>query len=64
MKVNGKEKEFRENITIIDLLKEYGLKKDRVVVEVNFEIVEESSYQEYILKEEDVIELISFVGGG
>ncbi|MDB0441297.1 sulfur carrier protein ThiS [Clostridioides difficile] len=64
MKVNGKNIEFKENLTIIDLLNKYNLKSDRVVVEVNLEIIEESNYNTYILKDEDVVELISFIGGG
>lgn len=64
MKVNGRDIEFKENTTVIDLLEEYGLKKDRVVVEINLNIIEESQYDNYILNKEDVIELISFVGGG
>ncbi len=61
MKVNGQEKEFKENTTIIDLLNEYGLKKDRVVVEINLDIIDD---YDYIINKEDEIELISFVGGG
>ncbi|CZR97088.1 MULTISPECIES: sulfur carrier protein ThiS [unclassified Clostridioides] len=64
MKVNGKDVEFKKDLTIIDLLNKYNLKSDRVVVEVNLEIIEESNYSTYILKDEDIIELISFVGGG
>ncbi|MCC0638022.1 MULTISPECIES: sulfur carrier protein ThiS [unclassified Clostridioides] len=64
MKVNGKNVEFKENLTVIDLLNKYNLKSDRVVVEINLEIIEESNYNTYILKDEDVVELISFIGGG
>lgn len=64
MKVNGKDIEFKEDLTIIDLLNRYNLKSDRVVVEVNLEVIEESNYSTYVLKDEDIIELISFVGGG
>ncbi|NMS91560.1 sulfur carrier protein ThiS [Clostridioides difficile] len=64
MKVNGKDIEFKKDLTIIDLLNKYNLKSDRVVVEVNLEIIEESNYSTYILKDEDIIELISFIGGG
>nr|WP_276035301.1 sulfur carrier protein ThiS [Clostridioides difficile] len=51
-------------MTVIDLLNEYNLKSDRVVVEVNLEIIEESNYNTYVLKDEDIVELISFIGGG
>lgn len=64
MKVNGKEIEFEENLTVIDLLNKYNLKSDRVVVEVNLEIIEEANYNTYVLKDEDIVELISFIGGG
>ena len=64
MKVNGKEIEFEKELTVIDLLNKYNLKSDRVVVEVNLEIIEESNYNTYVLKDEDIVELISFIGGG
>ncbi|HFL2406553.1 TPA: sulfur carrier protein ThiS [Clostridioides difficile] len=64
MKVNGKEIEFKKDLTVIDLLNKYNLKSDRVVVEVNLEIIEESNYNTYVLKDEDIVELISFIGGG
>ncbi|PBH11909.1 sulfur carrier protein ThiS [Clostridioides difficile] len=64
MKVNGKEIEFEKDLTVIDLLNKYKLKSDRVVVEVNLEIIEESNYNTYVLKDEDIVELISFIGGG
>jgi sulfur carrier protein len=64
MKVNGKEIKFKENKNILSLLNDFEISKDRVVVEVNFDILEEEEFEKYILKEEDVIELINFVGGG
>lgn len=64
MKVNGKEIEFEKDLTVIDLLNKYNLKSDRVVVEVNLEIIEESNYNTYVLKDKDIVELISFIGGG
>ncbi|HBF5713804.1 TPA: sulfur carrier protein ThiS [Clostridioides difficile] len=64
MKVNGKEIGFEKDLTVIDLLNKYNLKSDRVVVEVNLEIIEESNYNTYVLKDEDIVELISFIGGG
>jgi len=64
MKVNGKDMKFKENKNILSLLNDFEISKDRVVVEVNFDILEEEDFEKYILKEEDVIELINFVGGG
>lgn len=64
MKVNGKIVEFKNNKTVLELLNDYNLSKDRVVVEINLEILENEQYENYILKEDDVIEIISFIGGG
>lgn len=64
MKVNGKVVEFQNNKTVLDLLNDYNLNKNRVVVEINLEILENEKYENYVLKEQDVIEIISFIGGG
>ncbi len=64
MKVNGKEFEFKSDMTISKLLEDIGVKKDRVVVEINLNIIENNQYDSYIVREEDVIEVIRFVGGG
>ena len=64
MKVNGKVVEFKNNKTVLDLLNDHNLNKDRVVVEINLEIVENEQYENYGLKEHDAIEIISFIGGG
>lgn len=64
MKVNGKTIEFGKNKNIISLLEYLNLNEEQVVVEVNFEIIEVEKYKNYILREEDIIEIIRFVGGG
>ena len=64
MKVNGKEIKFQENKNILSLLNDFEIKKETVVVEVNLNILEEDQYEKYIIREDDVIELIRFVGGG
>ena len=64
MQVNGKKFEFKSNTTISNLLKELGLKEDAVVVEINLNIIENEEYRSYIIKEDDVIEVIRLVGGG
>lgn len=64
MKVNGKTIEFGKNKNIISLLEYFNLNEEQVVVEVNFEIIEVEKYKNYILREEDIIEIIRFVGGG
>jgi len=40
------------------------LNPQKVVVEVNMEILDDEVYSTYLLKNEDTVEVISFVGGG
>lgn len=64
MIINGKDMDFKEGITIEELLKKLDLGMDKVVVEVNLEIIAKEKYYEFVLNEKDKIEIISFVGGG
>lgn len=63
--VNGQKVELDKQVQTIDqLLAHYNLKPEVVIVELNSQIVEKSSYAETILQEGDTIELVHFVGGG
>lgn len=64
MIVNGKEMNFEENITIDELLNKLNLSKDKVVVELNLEIISKEEYSTRLINHEDKIEIVSFVGGG
>lgn len=64
MKVNGKDINLEGDKTIRDLLLELKIKENRVVVELNREIVAKEDYSSINLKNDDIIEVISFVGGG
>ncbi|PAB59514.1 sulfur carrier protein ThiS [Anaeromicrobium sediminis] len=63
MIINGKEMDFGK-VTITQLLKGLDLKEEKVVVEVNFQIVPKEMYEEHILNKADKVEIVSFVGGG
>lgn len=64
MKVNGKEVQFPYGTTISQILENYKIDRNRVVVEVDMKIVDESEYDTYIPDKEAMVELIAFVGGG
>lgn len=61
--VNGEEY-MTEKQTISQLLKEMGITPDRVAVEVNLKVIKRSDFDNFSLKEGDVIEIVRFVGGG
>ncbi|WP_234122407.1 sulfur carrier protein ThiS [Clostridium hydrogenum] len=64
MIVNGKEMNFKEGITVKELLKEIKLDEDKVVVEVDLEIINKNEYNQKKLSTTSKVELIRFVGGG
>ena len=64
MILNGKTIDLKEDFSVEQLLKDYDLNPQKVVVEVNMEILDDEVYSTYLLKNEDTVEVISFVGGG
>lgn len=64
MLVNGKALDIPSGITIQQLLEKLGICPEKVVVEVNREIIAKENYKEMLLHEGDKVEIVSFVGGG
>lgn len=63
VKVNGKEMDIAGE-SISEFLKSTDYDLRVIAVERNKEIVLKSMYDKTILKDEDVVEIVSFVGGG
>ena len=63
LKINGQAVEAA-GITIEEYLNKENFNVRTVAVEVNEEIVPKNKFAETILKEGDVVEIISFMGGG
>ena len=64
IKCNGKDSEIKENQSIMDMINTYNLNPKSVVVELNRDIILYADFENITLQENDVIELINFVGGG
>ncbi len=64
MKINGVQKEYPEYLSVSELLLLEGFQKGRVAVELNEEIVAKDTYDEVMVKDSDVVEIVSFMGGG
>jgi sulfur carrier protein len=62
--INGEIKEFSENVTLENVLKELGLTDKVMAAAVNMEIVKQNQWATYTLKDNDKLELLDFVGGG
>ena len=53
-----------EDMRLTDYLAENGYMVERIAIEYNGEILSKSEYEKTILKKDDVVEIVSFVGGG
>lgn len=64
MIINGKNYDFKAGITVSEMLEMLKVNENNVVVELNYEIIEKAVFKSVKLKEEDSIEVVSFMGGG
>lgn len=64
MKVNGTEIVLAEGTTLLLYLQQQGYKLERIAVEYNGAIVAREQYTSVVLRSTDVLEIVSFVGGG
>lgn len=62
--LNGESKECVEGITIENLLDLYKIDKNRVAVELNLQIIPKKELSTLVLKDTDLLEVVTFVGGG
>jgi len=62
--VNGDEKNFDTAISLSDLITHLDLPTARIAIELNREVVRRSDWESTMLKDEDRIEIVHFVGGG
>jgi sulfur carrier protein len=64
IRVNGEIRDFPEASKINHLLQTLGLTPEGIVVTLNQTILKKTEWDQIIIKENDIVELISFVGGG
>lgn len=61
--LNGRITQTRAR-TLLDLVSEQRFDPGSLVVEVNHDVVRQEKWKDIRLKDDDSIELLSFVGGG
>ena len=64
IQLNGNSYEVSNGTNLEDLLNKLKIKKNKVAIEVNGEIVEKSKYQKLVLNKNDKVEIVHFIGGG
>lgn len=64
IQVNGKSLEVIEPLTIVDLIKQLDYQNQRIAIEINEAIIPKSNHAEFMISDNDKIEIIKAVGGG
>ena len=62
--LNKKEKNIPKDTSLKDLISLLKLNPDGIVTEVNLGIIKKEKWENFILKDSDSVEIITFMGGG
>jgi sulfur carrier protein len=62
--INDEKFTFDEELNVSQLLEQMEIDPDRIVVEHNGELIKKESFDSHIVKSDDRLELLEFVGGG
>jgi sulfur carrier protein len=64
IKINGEYISESSGKNVLTIIEEKGYKLNRIAVEYNGNILPKDKYDNTFLKDGDVLEVVSFVGGG
>ena len=64
IQLNGDSYEVINGTNLNELLNNLKLQKNKIAIEVNGEIIEKSKYPNLILRRDDKVEIVHFIGGG
>ena len=64
IQLNGDPYEVINGTNLNELLNKLKLQKNKIAIEVNGEIIERSKYPNLILRRDDKVEVVHFIGGG
>ena len=64
IRVNGKVKHISDKYKMSDLVKNLKIPMKKVAIELNQEIIDKKKISRIILKKNDKIEIVHFIGGG
>jgi sulfur carrier protein len=62
--VNGEAMDLPDGLTVAALLLHLNVRAERVAVERNGAVVKKARHGEQLIQESDVLEIVTFVGGG
>ena len=62
--INGEKRSVKGGLNVAQLLDELGVRQHILIVELNGEIVRRESFDEALVEDGDILELIRVAGGG
>ena len=62
--INGKKKELIKNNNLVSLLKLLKISQNGIAIEINLVVIPKSQYKNTLIKNNDKIEIVQFIGGG
>jgi len=62
--INGKEEIIEQDATIAGLIAQKALNPATIIVEYNYDLIKKETWRDIVLKEDDRLEILRFVGGG
>ena len=64
IQLNGDPYEINNGTNLNELLNKLKIEKNKVAIEVNGEIVQRDKYKNLVLRKDDKVEIVHFIGGG
>lgn len=64
VKINGEYVSLEKPISIGEFLRSKGINPQSIVIEYNGQVLKREFFDETYLKDNDIVEVIEFVGGG
>ncbi|MCI5936474.1 MAG: sulfur carrier protein ThiS [Eubacterium sp.] len=64
IQINGENKTGYEGLSVAQMVEKEGYTIGRIALEINGTIISKNDYNDTVLHSGDVIEVVSFVGGG
>jgi thiamine biosynthesis protein ThiS len=64
VQINGEKRDIDAGATLASLVAELGLGERRIAVELNHGVVSRDRWSAVELRDDDLVEIVQFVGGG
>ena len=64
IQLNGDPYEINGQTNLNELLNKLKIQKNKVAIEVNGEIIQKDKYQNLVLRKDDKVEIVHFIGWG